>query len=534
MAAPSRHSECFSAILVLLLIFSASLGKLWEQDIYWLIRDGEYIIKNLSFQWTDTWSSTAQGKSLINAYWLSSVFFYFGSFFGPAGLVFLRGLLAVALFLFCYLWAKNVGKTNSALLAVALLYFAISYKIQVRPDFIIMFLFVMLRKIWAADSKNRIYWTFAILIAGCNFHQGVAPILYFAAMTEALKNYSFQKAILLTLAFSALYAANPSGIGVLPSIAGVLTTKTSAIINPDYASFGLQSFSFVQRGWSGLCIVLLSLVGWSGFYFSSKHRFARAEVIEGLMLFFLMILSLYIERAFPFFLIAILPHAVRMFEFPLPKMDHYVRIALALVVLLLFPAHFANFSNGYGFTVDEKVYPVESVKFIQEVKSLPTIYHTPIYGNYLLGNLRDYKVFVDTREHLFESIDQELADAFHSPEKTQLLLEKYGVNTILMPLHKIAMKSPVEFWDRLTEFFPKEKWALVFFDEISMVFVRRTEMHSEIIKKFEYQVLVPNLPPDYQVARAQKTPLLYEKLKDEAQRCLSKVPNQWICQDIVL
>ena len=175
------------------------------------------------------------------------------------------------------------------------------------------------------------------------------------------------------------------------------------------------------------------------------------------------------------------------------------------------------------------MYPVKSVNFINENRPEPNIYHTPVYGNYILGHLPSYKVFIDTREFPFRKIDQRVAEAFHSPQKTVELLNAFNVSTVLMPLHLMGMKPDGTYWDKLGEFFPKETWALVFFDRISMVWLRRMPEHQSIISKYEYRQLRPNIPPSSVVSNLVNKPEALEELAQEAKRCFEKVSDQWVC-----
>ena len=69
-------------------------------------------------------------------------------------------------------------------------------------------------------------------------------------------------------------------------------------------------------------------------------------------------------------------------------------------------------------------------------------------------------------------------------EGWEALLDRYGVNTLLMEM----AEKPIGIQGLA---FQSPRWALLYWDDTSMVYVRRSAARKELLQRFEYQVVDP-------------------------------------------
>jgi hypothetical protein len=109
------------------------------------------------------------------------------------------------------------------------------------------------------------------------------------------------------------------------------------------------------------------------------------------------------------------------------------------------------------------------------------------------------KVFQDGR-YLFHPLLLEAKRAIHSPESWARFLDRYGVEAALMENAPLKIKSTRRYPDGserifkrpfYLSFMPRERWALVYWDGKSLLFVRREALRAKGLSALEYRVARP-------------------------------------------
>ena len=78
-------------VIVIFLVFAASLFKIADLDFWWHLKTGQITLEQKQFQRTEIYSFTAAGREYIDHEWLFQVvMFWFYSKFGPAGAIVLK------------------------------------------------------------------------------------------------------------------------------------------------------------------------------------------------------------------------------------------------------------------------------------------------------------------------------------------------------------------------------------------------------------------------------------------------------------
>ena len=111
-------------------------------------------------------------------------------------------------------------------------------------------------------------------------------------------------------------------------------------------------------------------------------------------------------------------------------------------------------------------------------------------GGYYKWLFPDQKIFIDSR-----NINDELFNEYYSILKMQPgfrdKLDKYGIDIVIFFEPKLS-RYPEIMKQQVTEFLLNNKdWALIYWDDLSMLFARNTPQNAELISKFEYKVFNP-------------------------------------------
>lgn len=137
--------------------------------------------------------------------------------------------------------------------------------------------------------------------------------------------------------------------------------------------------------------------------------------------------------------------------------------------------------------------------------------------------MRDYPVFVDPRETPFRKLEEDYLLAYQSPEHARRLYDRWDVNAVLVP--------GLGYRDVIEELLPTAEWALVHWDDRSVLVVRRISEHARVIADHEYRHLRPNLPPGQFLAGGRmRTDAEIRVFGREVARCREERPHDELCR----
>ncbi|HET6344960.1 MAG TPA: hypothetical protein VFH51_08505 [Myxococcota bacterium] len=529
----------------------ASLWVVSEQDIFWQIRAGDDLVRTHMFPDVDTWSFSSPGARWMNIQWLSTLLFRCAYGLGTdTALIVLRGALVTGLF--CL-----VGDVIARSLPVALsplrralwhavllpaIYVILSPRIQLRSDFLVLIVFAVLVRTWLgrapAGAKRR--RSVALVGLAANLHAGTAPFVALAALAfVAAEERPWVDAAPWYAIITLALAATPYGVAVLPLLwAHVRYAQHNILPNPDHTPFDeAYLMAFTRGNFAGVLWVAVAAGTVLALAWIWRRRaglpggYGPSLALLGATLL-LVVMSLDRVRAIPYHTLFVLPVVARGLGAWEP--DPWISTGLVggsgaafgLFVTAMLPL----WGLRPGLRLDRDLFPVGSTRFIQATHPQPNILHTFAYGAYTVWHLRDYPVYVDTRETLYWHLQPEILAAYHSPEITQALCEKYGINTVLMPIAKTRYLPGLGFEDVLATYLPHDAWALVHFDDISVVMLRRIPLHAGIIAAHEYEVLRPNLPANTYPLTGRRGPERDARFVAEITRCLAEEPDNAFCQ----
>jgi len=172
----------------------------------------------------------------------------------------------------------------------------------------------------------------------------------------------------------------------------------------------------------------------------------------------------------------------------------------------------------FGFGVDERTTPIGAFRFIEEHRLPGEVWNEDAWGGAFLWRFyparRD---FVDNRLDVFDEVffRREYVPVRAAAAGWEGILDRYRVNTLLM-----------EFTDRPIGIqeaaFRSPHWALVYWDDLSLVYVRVSPETAGVIRRFGYHVVNPN----NLLAGLSDRTKLPEAIR-ELERAVAAAPRSW-------
>jgi hypothetical protein len=540
-------------VVLIVALASLSAFDVFEQDIFWQIRAGDEILRGLGLQQRDTWSLTARGMPSVNFEWLSTVLIR--AVYGVGGvraLIALRVALAAAMLgsaaLLIHRHVARERARNVALLLLPVFYVTIAFKIEVRSDTFVFLIFAGLLLLWSSTLivRTKMAASLALTIVATNLHAGTAPFVALAAMPFICAlPMSAPRRLGWSIAHVLALLANPYGWKILPILwEHIAYSHYNKLDNFDHASLSFSKFSLLNFGIAAWTWVPLALAGWVGFVFSRrddlKARRAPA-LIEAAVGLTLTAMAANRVRAFPYHLLFFLPFLASLLDRILSatrvgsgERRHRLRrvtfwIAAVGASAWLVGRHVEVFTVTYDVEVSRSAFPVGSAAFIYRERPRANLFHTYGFGGYFVWALREYKTFVDTRETMFRHMQSVMLEAQKSPAFARQVWDEYQINTAIIPTPETRYIEGIGFEDAIAPLFPPEQWAIVYFDDISTVLVRRIPEHQAIIRDNEFVLLRPHIPANHYVVSKSRSPEKDARFIAELSRCERNEPENLHC-----
>ncbi len=520
----------------------ASLWQVTEQDIFWQIRAGEELWQGHGFPQIDSWSFTAAGKPWWNVQWLSTMLFAALWRGGAAALVAARGVLVAALFWrageLCLATLRTCSPARQLAITAALLpltWTAMAFRLELRSDTLVFLVFVELL-LRHARGTLRAWQIPAAVVLAANLHVGTAPFVALLAGTLALGLRGRTRVLTLLASGAALFVA-PYHVRVLGFWWRHLFYASHTLMqNPDHQPLQPAFHFSFAFGLYGVCWLGLTLLAAFGFWLrwtaTREDHAARREIaLTFVVAALLTALCTNRIRIFPYQLLFLLPHLARSTDLALQLLGSRAPLGASVLAAFAFFVGVRQVSHSrlrYGFVLSRAMYPIGSAEFIQRERVTPNLFHTFAYGAYTVYALREYKDFVDTRETMFDGLQATILDAYASPEVTQQTMDRFGINATLVPIPRTERVGTLGFRNAIAEYLPQESWALVYFDDISVVVIRRIPEHAALIAAHEYQLLYPNLPPG-NFLRMNPEGEQLARYRSEIATCLRDEPDNVFC-----
>lgn len=527
-----RGDAVLFGFLTLVLAVLAAASPIRNYDYWWHLATGSWIVDNASIPHQDLFSFTAAGAPWIDHEWLYQVLAFAGHrTIGPAGLVVVKILLVLALcvLLIRQLMREGHGPAGAAvLLAPALL--GASFRFDVRPELVTLLLMpAIICMIMEARRRDRARSLLAIpllVMLWANLHPGVVlmPVMLAIGVVTVLamqltagqhraggeeravdRRFAI-RLMLLTGAVAIAVLVNPSMHRLyavpfrLSSILASLPWPNLEWARPEFADFPLF--------WIALPIAtLIALLGMR----RADPVATPAMLLAGLLatshlrnigLFFVL---LPLGIAGP--LRAIIDSIKGMRLHRAASIGGRIRpgfIAAGVLVLSAIPVFLYLPPRpilGLGIAPGNQV--SAAVDFLDREGVGSRMYNDVRFGGYLIWRrFPDHRVFIDGRNELYADLMHDIAADMNSFDAWNALLERHDIDSAFLryppTLQKVQYPAidggePKEDLRAFsTAYFPKQSWALVYWDDEAMIFLRRTPENENVIARLEYRAIHPD------------------------------------------
>jgi len=499
MAAIERsRSRLFFLSILLLFVFALSIRKVSDPDTLWQIRAGEHILKSFTVPHNDIFTSLNPYREWINTGWLAEVIFYI--FFAIGGfslLIIFKAFVVAGAYGLLFRLVRSMGAPfHLSYIFVFLAALASRERFLERPHiFSLMILPLFLLFVMEEHGgshhqtplKSRGIWLLPLtMIVWANLHAGCIIgilALFLLVLGKGIK-------LLFSRSDELSYTEFKRW-----TIYFILTVLAS-LINP--YTFRLYDFLFLH-------LSVISRIRIAEFrpLLSPDAPFLlpTAAIFIFMFFFILNIKHRDISEIFLFVPFTILPFVMRrwigdslmvmaMLAGRHPKglrLDTQLRpIARAGGILLLFLplVTFGIIYHGdrlhyIGLGIMDTVYPKRALEFIDSLGLPGTIYNSSNYGGAIIFRwFPQKKAFQDTRlVSAVESVEGALI-GMRTTEAAQFFEALLSYKGVTHALVELSLQY------RARGLFPDDRWVLLYWDDYSEIFVRRSYLTKKIIKKY--------------------------------------------------
>jgi hypothetical protein len=461
--------------IVILWVFIGAGYSVWDADIWWHLRNAEYLFTHLKFPATDMYSFTAAGHPWMNHEWLAEVPYYLA--WRAAGI---RGLYALFLSLL-------------VVIHLGIFYWATKQSRNLKGAFIVSCFSVFLTKVSFGPRTILFGYIFLILLLLILSHYrdtGQGPLWVLPPLFCLWINT--HGSWLLGLFLFAIYIGSGLVEGSWGRIDAVRWTPqqlrrllvaagasvAALFVNPFTYRLVFYPFDLIFRQklniqyvdeWASVdfsdargkvVMVLLAVILLGALL--SPHRWKLEEVALGAFALYSGLLHIRF-----LFLAAILlaPLLAKLLDFIPPYRPEIdkppLNAVICAIVILIMVSRFPTRANLAGAVAQR--YPANALDYVKAHGLTGNFFNRYMWGGYMILFHPEVKTFVDGRTDIFEyaGVLKDYLDA-EQLKGSLPILDKYRIRYVLtspkLPLSYLLSNTP--------------GWKMIFRDQVAMIFER--------------------------------------------------------------
>ena len=500
MKARAEQGTIILLAAVAILSLFVCMTRYADYDLWWHLKLGESLLANWRLPSVDTFSYTAFGRSQFTGEWLADgIIFLTYNLGGFWGLNLLKTALLLITFYFLHLLVREQeGGQGEKLLAgvitLVVVLFAVRFRLFVRPylfslPMLSIFLYQLDR--WQNGNRGRaIYCLPVLMLFWANMSVGAVFglfVLAVAALLELIKQRSTSLFPVLGLTILASLV-NPESYR-LYALAIDLTSDPYRALIGEYQPItldilfgsGLRYTACFQVLAVGSLLYFIFCRGWKNlfrllvFIFFFYESFRQVRLIE--------LFSVVAAPCFAGLLVRLLARIPAMPE----RFRQFSCVMVAMFILALVPLAVLN-SRVYAFGVGPKegAFPEGAISFMDEQGLKGKMFNSYGFGGYLIWRAEKRPVFIDGRyRRLYTPTEYgEYKSILENAEAWQAAEQKYGFDYAVLEYDLMSRRFPAHLPDN-------NNWALVYWDNCSLVYVKRSPERAELIARHEYKLARP-------------------------------------------
>ncbi len=511
-----------------------------DADLFWHLRAGDDLLSGAAGAFRESWSYTAAGQAWINHEWLAELAFAAARRAGgEAGLLLFTALIAsLTAFL---LWRSADHAERPAWLHAFLLCLAaaaISDRFVPRPQLLTYLCIALLMERLSAIRAGAAPWTLLPLqVFWTNVH-GPLWGLFLAIpllIGGAVPALAWRRRLALCAGLLAASCVHPQGFRVITDYVEVFGGQGlyRQTIREWLPLTDPKQEPIPQTGAVWLLLAMASTLFVTGLLSRATWRrwgvlFCLAAVIAApfgairnrdLLAMTLVPLAAMLWTEFP--------AGVRRRTRPLALPAALGAVALAAIPALGFALPGAGRIASVPYpaalpprlALSTRTFPVAAVRFLTSEPVGTRIFNAYDYGGFLVDRLRDRRVFIDGRYFVYgESLYLDYLTTRDGGPEAIAVLDRTGTDALL-----IRYPEPDGYQGLADLVLRSREWALVFWDDESLVFLRKSGIPEAWMAAHEYRWLFPTLPewtrePGYWTRN-------FSELATEARHAISEAPE---------
>jgi hypothetical protein len=463
------------AAILVVLPFAVSRNGLADPDIWWHLRNAEYLFQHHQLPRYDNYSFTVAGHAWINHEWLSEIPYYLAyRSFGLVGVKSLSLALITLIFLgLLHLCHTVSGNFKSSFAACSFTVFLATVSFGPRTILFgylyLVILLILLERfrrhfpapLWLIPPLFLLWvnthgsWLLGLIIFSIVLAAGCVRGSWGRIQAERWSFTQFRALLLTYVASIAALFANPFGARlVFYPFDLAFRQKLNISHVAEWVSVDFHTF----RGKLVLGLIILFLL-------SALVRGTRWTLTEIVVLLFGLYSGLtYIRFLFLLSIVAAPLIAKNLDFFPPYRVEMDTPIVNALVVIAIIAGmtYYWPKTAELQRSIDQE-YPTEALSYLRAHPPASPVLNFYLWGGYLGWKDNNFKVFLDSRVDIFE-YSGVLADYLDllGVEKAKPILDKYGIRSVLFPVNE-----PVAYF---LEHDPG--WKVVYHDKLCVLLER--------------------------------------------------------------
>jgi len=497
-----------TVIAFYLWLFLFNLRPIQGHDIWWHLASGRYIVQHAVIPRIDPFS-ICQGSLWVDSYWLSEIFIYLGYVIGGLNAIIVGKSLIVLAIIAMQDIRLNQNRVPGVIRypALAALFFAAhprgfgwSEQASLATFLFLSFL------IWQLDDSES-FWKFRvrfwplIFILWANMHRGFIlglVILTCAAISDSqFDRRELFKRLGWTAACALAVLVTPYGYRLLTMIRDDLRLSPSFVMG-----WAQTPFAHLELFWGSIPILWASLI--------YRWRNRTPDLNTAAVALFLTGIAIRHYANMPYLMLFAWPLiALTIWQAAQPMgAENWLRkVELPLLVIGLISLLALMGRAPVRGGVNKGIFPVEACDFVAKNKITGQVYNDYRFGGYWLWRFGgERKVFIDGRYPAVLGYEQLFHDIMKaqngSPADWNKFLADHGVDFALVPY----LRS--ETFPSVSEaYFPRSHWAMVYWDDLAYIFVRRTPANRAAIQTNEFAAVWPDSSESHFMDRYRNAPI---------------------------
>lgn len=488
---PTTTLTRWRAFALFALVAFASITPIRSYDFFWHLAAGRWIAEHRALPATDPFSVSSDDVPWVDGEWL----FQLGAIAveavgGETGISVARGVVVAAIVMAGVIVAAKEAGSGVALLLAAIGLLGANHRLTARPEtlatlLLLLVLAVLLRPL----TRASVLLFLAIVVIWINVHPSalLAPLVaalsgaaWFVAGNEGARKACLERCGLAAAGAIALLA-NPWGLeGIVAPLRLAKLVTSGLFLNIEWSPTRFADFPL---------IFVVAPLGLALMLMVKERRVLLPRTVVYVLLAFL---AFRYVRNHGFFFAA-MPLLVA------PAVPRWLPGKAAALVAAAILAIVVVTQGGIGVGADPAQFPVASVSRLELLGLKGNVYNPDQLGGYLHWRFYpERRAVTDGRNELHVGWIREYGEARLDSRKWNAIVEKYRL-TLAVEEYKRESMEVIDATTGMRKripaslvYFPRDKWALVAFDDVGLVFARRDAYDAELIAREEYRALVPD------------------------------------------